>query len=364
MPPGTSPPNARPAIFGALARANSGDCADSANGLDACCRNDVDLWVVGFLGLTGFIQAVYFLLLSKAYEAGDISLVYPIARGVGVSGAVCLDFTVWRRAIFPRHLRWPCHLRRHDSSWFEAHRVEKRQAPPLRDRYRLCPGSRSNHGQIGGIPHRSPALYLLYVSGREPACGSTADQSASPGDPSSLAQQKSLILVVGSGSMGGSLMVLYAFRHGPAPYVAALRESSVLLGALLGLSCFKGNFRASSQSRYAFDPRWSHSDPTCIGLSMSQNINWSIFFSTFGTIFLCLRAQPHPPHARLVRREPHDRGDDRHDAARDDADDRQDDPQRLVRARALERLIRVAARVDRRPDARARTARSRTARSA
>jgi len=35
---------------------------------------------------TGVVHAAYFTLLAKAYRGGDISLVYPIARGTGVAG--------------------------------------------------------------------------------------------------------------------------------------------------------------------------------------------------------------------------------------------------------------------------------------
>jgi len=38
----------------------------------------------GFLLATGCIHAIYFFLLASAYTYGDISLVYPIARGSGI----------------------------------------------------------------------------------------------------------------------------------------------------------------------------------------------------------------------------------------------------------------------------------------
>src|SRR5437868_5417946 len=34
-----------------------------------------------FIGLSGALEAVYFLLLGSAYQRGDMSLVYPLARG-------------------------------------------------------------------------------------------------------------------------------------------------------------------------------------------------------------------------------------------------------------------------------------------
>jgi multidrug transporter EmrE-like cation transporter len=34
--------------------------------------------------LTGIVHALYFLLLGRAYERGEISVIYPIARGSGI----------------------------------------------------------------------------------------------------------------------------------------------------------------------------------------------------------------------------------------------------------------------------------------
>ena len=35
------------------------------------------------MGGTGALHAVYFVLLQRGYAAGDLSLVYPLARGTG-----------------------------------------------------------------------------------------------------------------------------------------------------------------------------------------------------------------------------------------------------------------------------------------
>ncbi len=37
----------------------------------------------GFMAGTGLLQAGYFLFLQRGYQAGDLSLVYPIGRGTG-----------------------------------------------------------------------------------------------------------------------------------------------------------------------------------------------------------------------------------------------------------------------------------------
>ena len=44
-------------------------------------RPAVPLQAVGLAALSGLIEAVYFVLLSAAYRRGDLSVVYPIARG-------------------------------------------------------------------------------------------------------------------------------------------------------------------------------------------------------------------------------------------------------------------------------------------
>ena len=48
---------------------------------------------------TGSIHAVYFFALAKAYEHGDISSAYPVARGTGVAGTAVLAYLGLNEAI-------------------------------------------------------------------------------------------------------------------------------------------------------------------------------------------------------------------------------------------------------------------------
>ena len=54
----------------------------------------VGLAEIGVIGVSAIFQVAYFVLLNRAYRAGDISLVYPVARGSGplftLVGAVLL----------------------------------------------------------------------------------------------------------------------------------------------------------------------------------------------------------------------------------------------------------------------------------
>ena len=52
-----------------------------------------------FMAATGIIHAFYFATLAICYRHGDISIVYPIARGTGVAGAALVAFFVLHEEI-------------------------------------------------------------------------------------------------------------------------------------------------------------------------------------------------------------------------------------------------------------------------
>lgn len=57
--------------------------------------NGVDLWRwAGFAAVSGVLQVGYFLLLQRAYSVGDVSVVYPLARGTGPLLSVVLAIAI------------------------------------------------------------------------------------------------------------------------------------------------------------------------------------------------------------------------------------------------------------------------------
>ncbi len=54
------------------------------------------VWV--WLGVTGVFQALYYVALAGAYRAGDMSVVYPLARSVPVALVACISVLLGRRA--------------------------------------------------------------------------------------------------------------------------------------------------------------------------------------------------------------------------------------------------------------------------
>lgn len=46
-------------------------------------RTSFSSWTIGFIVGSGLLELAYFLLLQRGYRVGDLSLVYPLARGTG-----------------------------------------------------------------------------------------------------------------------------------------------------------------------------------------------------------------------------------------------------------------------------------------
>ena len=60
--------------------------------------------------VSGTVEATYFVLLSAAYRRGDLSVVYPIARGTAPLLAVAIGITILGERLGRRRVdrcRWP-----------------------------------------------------------------------------------------------------------------------------------------------------------------------------------------------------------------------------------------------------------------
>jgi uncharacterized membrane protein len=193
---------------------------------------------------TGLIHTVYFRLLAAGYEAGEISLVYPIARGSGIAltailaglllreqltllgsigiGLVCLGII---------SLSTGTHKRADDTKAI---------------RLALCIGASivaySLVDKIG-VSYINPVVYIcsmfliagvaltpMLIRRYRGALGKEARQNIG------------YALIIGIGSVGTYLIILFAFTMGPVNYIVAVREFAVVLGALAGIIFLKERF--------------------------------------------------------------------------------------------------------------------------
>jgi uncharacterized membrane protein len=190
---------------------------------------------------TGLLHTGYFALLARAYATGEISVVYPVARGTGVAGTALLAWL-----------------------WLQ----DTMSLPGLVGLSAICIGT----ALVGYSVHRQREHFLAYVQallvGALITGYSIVDkQAVSAVHPVvyisgmftvtagllapymlyykraacayAVCHRRGYIGLIGIGAIGTYLIILFAFRFGPVSYIVATREFAVVVGALLGFLLLK-----------------------------------------------------------------------------------------------------------------------------
>lgn len=193
---------------------------------------------------TGLIHGVYFRLLAAGYEDGEISLVYPIARGSGIALTAILASLLLKE-----------HLTIHGSIGIGliclgiislSMDTHKRADDTNSVTLALCIGASivaySLVDKIG-VNYINPVVYIWSMF-------LIAGVTLTPflirryrGMLWQVAKQYiGYAVIIGIGSVGTYLMILFAFTMGPVSYIVAVREFAVVLGALAGIIFLKERF--------------------------------------------------------------------------------------------------------------------------
>jgi uncharacterized membrane protein len=191
---------------------------------------------LGCILATGAIHVAYFWLIAKAYQSGDISLVYPVARGSGVAGTALLA-TIWLRESLALIGIVGIVIIGLGTALLGAGQRGHREGLTAY-LYALAVGlTIAMYSVVDklGVSMVHPIVYissmftlaalglLPYMAWRRrPECRQALDQ------------RKIFIGIIGVGSIGTYLMILFAYRLGPVSYIVAVREFAVVIGALLG----------------------------------------------------------------------------------------------------------------------------------
>ena len=191
----------------------------------------------GWLALAGVVQGVYFALLGRAYARGDLSLVYPLARGGGVALAALSSAFVFHDALSTLTLAGiaaVCLGTVQLSRGGQADPVGVGLA--LLVAVSLGVGSTTDKLAMGDL---DPAVYAVgqFIA------------AILVSAPRALGAQRASVLRAAREHPGRSLAIgvlsllsyglaLLAFRAGPLAVAVALRESSVLFGAAIGVFGF------------------------------------------------------------------------------------------------------------------------------
>jgi len=186
------------------------------------------------LAATGVFHAFYFALLGSAYERGEISLVYPVARGSGIGFTTFIAWLLLGEDMAPTGamgivlvflgilaLGWPA----------------------------LSQGANGLRLALGvgmtivcyslidkiGVGYMHPIYYItgMWIIATLLRAPFVLRQTELPMQEV-MRVYWPYILLIGLGSQATYLLILYAYTMGPVSYIIAARESAVVIGAVLG----------------------------------------------------------------------------------------------------------------------------------
>jgi drug/metabolite transporter (DMT)-like permease len=205
------------------------------------CPPPLEAWL--YLLVSGVLNAAFFSLLGKAYEKGEISLVYPVARGSGVAGTALLALGFGIETITP--------LAGTGIATICAGILLiglGRQAAGQASRLHAIALAVLSGAMIAGysiIDKIAMGLMhpVIYVWGQYLLTAAFMSGYAWPRTKGTLrstwARRRRYVLFIGPASLLTYLLILYAYRLGPVSSIVAFREVAVVLGCMLGFWLLK-----------------------------------------------------------------------------------------------------------------------------
>ena len=192
---------------------------------------------------TGLIHAVYFRLVATGYEHGEISLVYPIARGSGIALTAILASLLFKESFT---LLGSIGIGLISAGIMTLSLAADRKANAKVITLALAAGATIVAYSLVdkmGVRHVNPVVYIWSMFLIAAVFLTPFVVRRYRGKLGHLARQYlGYAVVIGVGSMGTYLMILFAFTRGPVGYIVAVRELAVVLGALAGIIFLKERF--------------------------------------------------------------------------------------------------------------------------
>lgn len=194
-----------------------------------------------FIAVSGAIHIAYYVLLTQGYRIGDLSLVYPLARGTGpvlaIAGAIVLfDESPSGLALSGALLITSGIL---VMSW--PRNTEARRGAGLSVAFALATGACIALYTLWdkqGVDRMTPITYGFGIDAARmlllaPFALATAERRRAVA--ATFTEQRTAVIGIGILSQGAYVMVLAALTLAPVSYVAPAREISILFGAMMGL---------------------------------------------------------------------------------------------------------------------------------
>jgi len=197
-----------------------------------------------WLGLTACVMFGYYALLIRSYGLGDMSVVYPLARGTAPVVATIAAFLVIGEQLSVAHLVAVGLI----SLGIMALSFGAGASLPAVG-FALATGvSVAAYSFFGGLGVRAAGTVLGFQAVLEIVTGagmlSYVALTRCADVPAYVRRHGAIGLLAGAVSVGGFLAFLFAAQSLPLGPVVALRETSVLFGAVIGAIVLKEGFGA------------------------------------------------------------------------------------------------------------------------
>lgn len=184
----------------------------------------------------------YNLFLIRAYRLGDLSHVYPIARGVAPMLVAGVSVAALGVRLSPLELVAVASIAAGVMSLSLARRGDGRRNPDAAAAALVTGGFIAGYSLVDGYGARlsgSPVGYFAVSALGTAAVYSALMARMRPGVlTATLRDGRRIMLIGGGASFAAYSLVMWAFTQAPIALVAALRETSILVAVLIGVLAF------------------------------------------------------------------------------------------------------------------------------
>jgi len=209
------------------------------------------LWRFGVEGLSAagvpyvvatiVLHALYFYTLGSAYRHGEFSLVYPVARGLGVAVVPVLAYAVWGERLSPLGVLGVALvvagiLALHVTGIGAANLLGRLRASGAGTGWALATGLLIAVYSVNdkvGVAHVHPVVYITLMGFGVTLLLGPVVIRRRRALAHEFATNWRALLVASALTLTGYLLVLFAFRLSKTGYVVAAREMSIVLSVLI-----------------------------------------------------------------------------------------------------------------------------------
>jgi drug/metabolite transporter (DMT)-like permease len=190
---------------------------------------------------TGILHAIYFFFLCKAYKHGDISVVYPIARGCGIAGTALIAYLFSMETLSSLGVAGIICVS--IGTILAGLKISHQKNPLKGIMYALIVGLTIAGYSVVDKTAVSTINPVVYIYSMAFGTSFFLTPLILFGKRQELIhawkELKQYSFIIGLGSMGTYLIILFAFQMANVSYVVATRELSVAIGAFLGIKILK-----------------------------------------------------------------------------------------------------------------------------